>query len=71
MTSQLSTNVPEKVAGKPQKSCLLENLPGKKNNRLDKLFESLNLEGIESWDEQQQQSARDLMMEYQHLLQRT
>ena len=32
-----------------------------------KLFESLNLEGIESWEEQQQQSARDLITEYQHL----
>ena len=32
-----------------------------------KSFESLNLEGIESWDEQQQWSARDLMTEYQHL----
>ena len=32
-----------------------------------KLFESLNLEGIESWDEQQPQSVRDLIVEYQHL----
>ena len=32
-----------------------------------KLFESLNLEGIKSWDKKQQQSARDLIMEYQHL----
>ena len=35
--------------------------------RLEKLFESLNLQGIESWTEQQQQSARNLMTEYQHL----
>ena len=33
---------------------------------LKRLFESLNLEGIESWEEQQQQSARDLIIEYQH-----
>ena len=32
-----------------------------------KNFESLNLDGIESWDEQQQQSVRDLLAEYQHL----
>ena len=31
------------------------------------LFESLNLQGIQSWTEQQQQSARNLLMEYQSL----
>ena len=31
-----------------------------------KTFESLNLQGIESWTEHQQQSARNLIMEYQH-----
>ena len=34
---------------------------------LIKLFESLNLEGIESWGEQQQQSTSNLITEYQHL----
>ena len=67
MANQMSKNVPEKVAGKPLKSSLLENLPKEKNSRLKKLFENLNLEGIKSLDEQQQQSARDLIMEYQHL----
>ena len=52
MASQVSENIPEKIAG---------------NSRLEKLFESFNLDGIESWDEQQQQSARDLIREYQHL----
>ena len=30
-------------------------------------MESLDLQGIESWNEQQQQSARTLVREYQHL----
>ena len=51
----------------PPKSELLENFPKGNHSRLKKLFKSLNLEGIESWDEQQQQSAKDLMTEYQHL----
>ena len=67
MANQTSKNVPEKVAGKPLKRNLLENLTKEKNSRLKTLFESLNLEGIKSWDEQQQQSTRDLIMEYQHL----
>ena len=66
MNSQLSKNVPKKVAGKSPKSDLLENFPEGNDSRLKKLFESLNLKGIESWDEQQQQSARDIITEYQH-----
>ena len=65
--SWLSENIPKKVVGKPPKSDLLENLHEGNDSRLKKLFETLNLEGIESWDEQQQQSARDLITEYQHL----
>ena len=67
MAPKSSENIPEKVAGKPLKNDLLEKLPKEKNSRLEKCFESLNLEGIESWDEQQQQSARDLITEYHHL----
>ena len=67
IASQLSENVPEKVAGKPPKSDLPKNLPEGEESRLEKLFESMNLEGMESWDEQQQQSARDLITEYQYL----
>ena len=67
MASQLSKNIPRKVVGKPPKSDLIENLPKGNDSRLEKLFESLNLKGIESWDEQQKQSARDLITEYQHL----
>ena len=67
LTSQLSENVPKMVAGNPPKSDLLEKLPKGNGSRLEKLFGSLNLQGIESWTEQQQQSARNLIMEYQHL----
>ena len=34
---------------------------------LKNFLESLNLHGIESWDKLQQQSVRDLLVEYQHL----
>ena len=51
MTSQLSKNVPETVAGNPPKSDLLENLPEENGSKLEKLFENLNLQGIESWTE--------------------
>ena len=52
MTSQLPENIPKKVVGKSLKNNLLENLPKGNHSRLDKPFESLNLKGIESWDEQ-------------------
>ena len=67
MASQSSENVPKRVVGKPPKSKLLKDLSKEENSRLEKCFESLNLKGIKSWDEQQHQSARDLIMEYQHL----
>ena len=67
MASRLSENVPKKVVGKSPKSNLLENLPKGNDSRLEKLFERLNLKGIESWAEQQQQSARDFITEYQQL----
>ena len=65
--SWLSENIPKKVVGKSPESNLLENFPKGDDSRLEKLFESLNLKGIESWDEQQQQSARELITEYEHL----
>ena len=34
---------------------------------LKNILKSLKLDGIESWDEHQQQSVRDLLVEYQHL----
>ena len=60
-------NVPRKATGNTPKSDLLGNLLEENSDKLKKLFEGLNLEGIELWTEQQQQSFRDLLMEYQHL----
>ena len=57
----------EKEAGNVPKSTLLENVPDAKEERIDKILESLSLQGIESWSEQQQQSAKSLIREYQHL----
>ena len=66
VTPQLDENVPGKAAGNIPKSNLLGNPPKENSNTLQKLFESLYLDGIESWTEQQQ-SVRNLLMEYQHL----
>ena len=38
-----------------------------KNERMSKILEHLDLTGIESWTEQQQNSVRKLLEEYQHL----
>ena len=48
----------EKEAGNAPKSTLLENIPNVEEERIDKILESLSLQGIESWSEQQQQSAK-------------
>ena len=64
----MSENVLEKEAGNAPKGTLLKNIPNAKEERIEKILESLNLQGIESWNEQQQQqSARPLIREYQHL----
>ena len=49
------------------KSNLPGNPPKRNSNRLQKHFESLDLDDIELWTEQQPQSVRDLLMGYQHL----
>ena len=67
ISSQVPKNIPKKVAGNAPENNLLKNLPKKKDGRVKKIFESLNLQCIESWNEQQQQSAKALIMEYQHL----
>ena len=64
---QLNENILKKVAGNAPKGNLLKSLTRENRSRLEKLLESLNHGGIESWDEQQQQSVRDLLAEYQHL----
>ena len=63
----LSENILEKEAANVPKSTLLENVPQAKENRIEKILGSLDLQGIESWNEQQQQSAKSLIKEYQHL----
>ena len=59
----MSEIVLKKVGGNVPKSNLLK----KEEGRVKEILESLNLQGIESWTEQQQQSARNLIREYQHL----
>ena len=61
--SQLNENVPKRVAGNAPKGDLLGNLPKENRGRLKKLVESSNLNDNGSWDEQQQQSVRDLLTE--------
>ena len=63
VSSQVSKNIPKKVVGNPPKS----NLPKEEDGRIKKILQSLNLQSIESWMDQQQQSAKDLIAEYQHL----
>ena len=50
-----------------QKSTLLKNVPDVKEKKIEKILESLSLQGIESQSEQQKQSAKSLIREYQHL----
>ena len=63
----LPKNVLEKEAGNAPKSTLLENGPNAKEERIGKILESLSLQGIESWSEEQQQSAKSLIREYRQL----
>ena len=68
MVSQgMPENMLEKEAGNAPRGTLLQNIPNMKEERIDKIVEGLNLQGIESWNEHQQQSARTLTREYQHL----
>ena len=67
VSSQMSKNILKKGVGNAPKSNLLKNIPKAKEGRIKEILESLNLQSIESMNEQQQQSARALIMEYQHL----
>ena len=62
----LPKNMLKKEAGNALKSTLLKNVPDGKEERMDKILESVSLQGIESWSEQQQ-SAKSLIRKYQHL----
>ena len=67
VNQELPKNMLKKEAGNAPKGTLLENIPNTKEERIDKILESLSLQGIETWREQQQQSAKLLIREYQHL----
>ena len=67
VNQKLPKNILEKEAGNALKSTLLKNIPDAKEERIEKILESLSLQGIESWSEQQQQSAKSLIREFQHL----
>ena len=67
ISSQVPKNVPEKIVGNAPENNLLGNLLKEEEGRVKKIFESLNLQGMESWNEQQQQSIKALIIEYQHL----
>ena len=51
--SWMPENVPVEDAGNALKNILLKNLPKEKKDRVQKIFKSLNLKGIESWNVQQ------------------
>ena len=57
----------EKVTRDIPKENQSENSSKKNDERLSNFLEKLDLEGIESWTEQQQCSVRKLLEEYQHL----
>ena len=67
MVPQLNENMPKEVAGNALKNDLLGSISRGNGSRLEKHFESLTLDGIESWDKQQQQWVRDHIAEYYHL----
>ena len=67
VSSQMPENILEQGAENAPKSNLLENLPEAKGGRIKEILKSLNLQSIKAWNEQQQQSAKALIMEYQHL----
>ena len=54
VSQQIPENMLKKEAGNDLRSTLLENVPNVKEERIRKILESLNLQGIESWNEQQQ-----------------
>ena len=62
VNQRLPENVLEKEAGNALKSTLLENIPDVEEERIEKILESLSLQGIESWSEQQK-SAKSLIRE--------
>ena len=67
VNQRLPENVLNREAGNAPKSTLLKNVLNVKEERIEKILKTLSLQGIKSWSEQQQQSAKSLIREYQHL----
>ena len=66
-SSVVQEDMYEKVTRDIPKENQSENSSKKNNERLLKILEKLDLEGIKSWMAQQQCSVRKLLEEYQHL----
>ena len=60
-------DVCEKLTKDITKESQSEDSPRKDDERVSKILEKLDLEGIESWTEQQKCSVKKLLEEYQHL----
>ena len=65
--SVIQENTYGKATGNIPEENQSENSFERNDERLSKILEKLDLEGIESWTEQQQYSVRKLLEEYQHL----
>ena len=63
----IQENTYGKATGNIPEDSQSENSFGKGDDRLSKILEKLDLNGIESWTEQRQQSVRKLLKEYKHL----
>ena len=66
-SSLVREDICEKVTRDIPKENQSKNSPEKDDERVSKILEKLDLEGIESWTEQQQCSVRKLLEEYEHL----
>ena len=66
-SSVIQENTYGKATGNIPEESQSENSLEKNDDRLSKILEKSDLEGIESWTEQQQHSVRKLLKEYQHL----
>ena len=65
--SPMQENMYGKDVGNTPESSQPENSFGENDDRLPKILEKLDIKAIELWTEQQQQSVRKLLKEYQHL----
>ena len=66
-SSLVREDIGEKVTRDTPKENQSKDSPKKEDERVSKILEKLDLEGIESWIEQQQCSVRKFLEEYQYL----